>query len=402
MVDDAGIEDGRSAPGRSAGFPIGSRITIEQLAQDPRPALAALQASEPVSWVPALQTWLVTDRELVIEAMRDAERFTVDDERFTTAAVLGQSMLSLDGPEHERHRGPFAEAFRPGILRERFADFLRAEVGGLIDSLDSAGAELRSGLAGPLAVNTITRLLGLDGVVADDVLGWYRSISKAITDLTTGSVVADEDRAAVAEIHGRVRSTLDSPTTASLLATIQASGALRPDEMGGAAAVLMFGAIETAEGMTANALWHLSTTNGAWSAVGRDRSLLANAIEESLRLEPAAAVVDRYATVDVELGPVTIPAGEPVTLSLLAANHDPSLFESPTSFDLYRPNAHQHVSFVQGPHACLGLHLARMETAAAIEGLLDVAPEVDVDHARSSRPAGLIFRKPAALSVRWS
>ncbi len=394
---------------RLARFPLGAAVTVEQLELDPWPVVARLQAEEPVSWLPALGAWFVTGRDLVIEAMRDADRFTVDDDRFTTAAILGDSMLSLDGPEHRRHRSPFAPAFRPGVLREQFDDVLAADVASLLAGLDPSGAELRSGLAGPLAVNTITRFLGLADVDAGDVLDWYQSISKAITDLTTGAGLDQGDLGAVTEINRRVQQTLDASTdtgpdsdSASLLARIGASGALGPDELGSAAAVVMFGAIETSEAMIANALWHLLTTEGAWTALDRDRGLVANAIEESLRLEPAAAVVDRYTTHATELGGVTLPAGELVTLSLLAANHDPTLFEAPDDFRPQRANARQHVTFAQGPHACLGLHLARMETTAAITGLLDLAPGLRLDLARSDGPAGLIFRKPAALLATWS
>lgn len=211
-------------------------------------------------------------------------------------------------------------------------------------------------------MHTITRFLGLDGVGAADVLAWYQSISKAITDLTTGQGVDQGTEDAVAEIQRRVRSTVESATSATLLADIEASGTLRADEMGSAVAVLMVGAIETAEGMTANALWQLLTTPGAWCAVKADRSMVANAIEESLRCEPAAAVIDRYTTGDVDLGGVAIPAGEPVTISLLAANHDP----------------------------------------AALAGLLDLPVEPLLDRARSVGPSGLNFRKPEAFWVTWT
>ncbi len=388
-------------------FPLGAAVTAEQLEGDPKPVLAELRRTEPVSWVPAIGAWLVTRRDLAIAAMRDAEAFTVDDPRFTTAAVVGPSMLSLDGPEHERHRAPFAPAFRPGVLRDGFEAFLDDQVAELVGAFGAAEGggrevELRTGLAGPLAVNTITRFLGLDGVTADEVLRWHRSISTAITDLTLGRPIGDDAVSAVRTINERVRATVEAEHADSLLRAIEASGALRHDEMASSATVLMFGAIETAEGMTANAFWHLLTTDGAWAALVRDRSLVANAIEESLRHEPAAAVIDRYATRDAELGGVTIPAGDPVTISLLGANHDPAHVEDPNAFDLGRGNARQHVSFVQGPHACLGLHLARMETAAAINGMLDVAPDLALVPERSSAPSGLIFRKPEAVSARWS
>ena len=80
-------------------FPLGADVTIAELERDPHPVLARLRAREPVSWVPALDAWVVTRRDLTLQAMRDPDTFTVDDPRFSTAQVVGPSMLSLDGLE---------------------------------------------------------------------------------------------------------------------------------------------------------------------------------------------------------------------------------------------------------------------------------------------------------------
>lgn len=155
----------------------------------------------------------------------------------------------------------------------------------------------------------------------------------------------------------------------------------------------------TAEGMTANALWHLLSHPTAWNEIRADRSLVNDAIEESLRLEPAAAFIDRYATKETTLGDVVIAKGDLVSVSLLAANRDPELFENPDVFDIPRGNARQHVTFVHGPHGCLGLHLTRMETAAAIHAILDHHPELVLNPSKSPAPAGFIFRKADRVTV---
>ena len=85
-------------------YPLGAGLTLAQLDADPHGVLARLREHEPVSWVPALDGWLVTRRDLCIEVMRDAAGFTVDDPRFSTARVVGPSMLSLDGDAHRRAR----------------------------------------------------------------------------------------------------------------------------------------------------------------------------------------------------------------------------------------------------------------------------------------------------------
>jgi cytochrome P450 len=168
------------------------------------------------------------------------------------------------------------------------------------------------------------------------------------------------------------------------------------------AAVLMFGGIETTEGMIANALLHLLREPGALELVEADRGLLRNAVEESLRLEPAAAVIDRYATRDTPLGGASIGAGELVRISIAGANRDPSFFAHPDRFDVRREEARHHVAFAHGPHVCIGMHLARLEAHTAIARVLDRLPLLRLDPDQPSSVRGLVFRKPLSLHVLWA
>jgi cytochrome P450 len=134
--------------------------------------------------------------------------------------------------------------------------------------------------------------------------------------------------------------------------------------------------------------------------VRADPALLPAAVEESLRLEPAAAAIDRYATRDSELGGAAIATGELVRISITAANRDPETFADPDRFDLARPNAGRHLAFAGGPHVCVGMHLARLEAHVALATLLERLPGLRLDGPAEVR--GLIFRKPPQLPVRWS
>ena len=78
------------------------------------------------------------------------------------------------------------------------------------------------------------------------------------------------------------------------------------------------------------------------------------------------------------------------------------MFADPDRFDPSRANAKHHVTFVHGPHACPGMHLARLETQAAIGAVLDGLPALRLDPASAGpRPAGTVFRKPDRLDVVW-
>ena len=352
-------------------------VTLEQLERDPHGVLARLRAREPVAWVPVLNAWLVTRRDLALAVMRDPQTFTVDDPRFSTAQVVGPSMLSLDGDEHDRHRAPFAAPFRLAGVRERFTEVVARETDRLLEEIRPAGrTELRRAFAGPLAAAVITDALGLTDVGTEAVLGWYDAIVDGVTAVTAGRPVTAKARAAYAEL----RSALGDRPAADC-------------------AVLLFGGIETTEGMIANAVLHLLSHDDALAAVRADPALLPNAIEGSLRLEPAAATVDRYATRDVELAGAAIRAGDLVTVSIAAANRDPDVFADPDGYDIARDNARLHLAFAHGPHVCLGMHLARLEAHTAVGALLDELGGLRLT--APAAPRGLVFRKPPELHVAW-
>jgi cytochrome P450 len=384
-------------------FPIGSSVSLDQLERDPHPVLAALRESEPVSWIPAMDCWLVTSHELALRVIRDPASYTVDDARFSTGRVVGPSMLSLDGEAHARHRAPFAPPFRPLAVKDRFAELVAAEAQRLIEELAPAGnAELRRSLAGPLAAYAMTRALGLGPEEVAAVLTWYDAIVGAVTEITAGADVPATGRDAFAALRERLLEVINSRDHASLLAAAASDTELGDDAIVSNAAVLLFGGIETTEGMIANAVLALLERPGDAARARSDPRLLDAAIEESLRLEPAAAVVDRYAVADVELAGATIGRGDLVRVSIAAANRDPALFADPDRFDLERANAGRHLAFAHGPHVCVGVHLARLEARAALSILLDRFPELRLDPARPSMVTGLVFRKPQALHVIWA
>lgn len=381
-------------------FPLGAATTLDGLARDPHPRLALLRAHEPVSWLPELGGWLVTRRDLALHVMRDAATFTVDDPRFSTAQVVGPSMLSLDGEQHTRHREPFNSPFRPRQVRDGFASFIEQETGRLITALEPAGAaELGRAFAGPLAVAVVTEALGLAGVGTDTVLTWYDAIVREVSDITAGHAAGPGGAAAYAELRAAVEDTAAAGGSSSLL--VSAAGRLALPEVASNAAVLMFGGIETTEAMITNALLHLLSRPEQLALVLGDFELLGGAIEESLRLEPGAAVVDRYAVCDIALGPATVRRGDLVTVSLAGANRDPAVFPDPDRFDVRRENARLQLAFAHGPHHCIAAHLARLETRIALQRLLQRLPALRLDPDRPTAPYGLVFRKPPALHVRW-
>ena len=169
------------------------------------------------------------------------------------------------------------------------------------------------------------------------------------------------------------------------------------------AAVLLFGGIETTEAMIASAFAAPARRRRRdGPRHERTRRCSDAAIEESLRLEPAAAVIDRYATRDIELGGVADPCRRPSSpLSLAGANRDPAVFPDPDRFDIGRRNLNLQVAFAHGPARLprAAPHAAR--GATALRRSLERLPGLRLDPTRRSVTRGLVFRKPAGVSVLW-
>jgi cytochrome P450 len=398
--------DPSDSAGRDRQFPVGAAVTIEQLDSDPHTVHHRLRPTEPVSWLPSLDGWLVTSHALAAAAMRDAEAFTVDDPRFTTARVIGASMLSLDGADHDRHRGPFTGPFRAASVSARFTEPAVSQARELVAGLAPLGAgELRRGFAGPMAAAIVTAALGMDGEETAEVLHWYDAIVASVTTLSAGGLATAEGATAFGALRGRLQPVIsgvmgDSLLAAAARATPDGVRALSDDEIASDAAVLLFGGIETTEGMIANAALEILLHPGELERVRADPSALDAVIDESLRREPAAAVIDRYATRDVVLGEAEIAAGELVRLSLAGAGRDPAVFPDPDSYDPTRPNLRRHLAFAAGPHVCVGIHLARLEARTALTELLGL-PGLRLDSDHEAEVRGLVFRKPVALHALW-
>lgn len=382
-------------------FPIGADVTLHDLDADLHLTTARLRPSEPVSWVPAIDGWFVSGHAEATEVLRDAATFTVDDPRFSTMQVLGASMLSTDGDEHARHRRPFLAPFSRSSLTDTQGGIVDDVLARLIAGGQMRPIELRTTLARPLATEVIAKVLGL-GVGAATVASWYDEFARLVNEISNGATLGDSEivigRDALEQAVAQTQDGSSAPRQASVIEqAASAAGDLSAAEFASNIGVVLFGAIETSEGMNAAALWHLLTIPGLLDDVVKDPTIIPALVDESLRLEPAAAVVDRYATCDTDLRGAQIRAGDFVQVSLAGANRDPRVFEDPDRFDPHRPERSRHLSFVVGPHACIGAHLARYQTQALLHAVTADMPRLALVEPENETPTGRIFRKPGPL-----
>jgi cytochrome P450 len=163
--------------------------------------------------------------------------------------------------------------------------------------------------------------------------------------------------------------------------------------------LLLPAGVETTYRASGNLLFALLSDRTQFDALYNDRSLFAQAFEESLRWEPPVTVILRRATCDTELAGVPVQSGADVALLLGAANRDERKYDNPDRYDMFREER-QHVGFGFGVHVCLGMHLARMESRVAINTLFDRLGPFTLDpSAEPPHIEGMAFRSPLSLPV---
>ncbi len=148
-------------------------------------------------------------------------------------------------------------------------------------------------------------------------------------------------------------------------------------------------------------LFALLSNRDQLEALRADRSLMPQAIEESVRWNCTDPLFYRMAMADTVLDGYEIPEGAIIDCCLGAANRDPDRWENPDDYDLHRP-AKRHVGFAAGPHTCLGRFVAAAEMTAAINALLDRFPKMRLDDSGepTSIIGGLVARGVNHLRVR--
>jgi cytochrome P450 len=387
--------------------------------RDPYPMFAGIRADTPVLHVHigpgsgggsrldqraprVTSVFTVTSRELAQQVLTDHERFSSAGYATTIGHVMGRSILQMDPPEHLRHRALVARAFRARVLDQWSDAIIGATISELIDAFARDGhADLVPQLTFPFPVRVIARILGLPE--AD----WHRFLQLS-TELI--AVMRNWDRAVAAseELRGyfaeiiadRRRHSRDDLVSQLIEAEVDGRR-LGDDEIYPFLLLLLPAGAETTYRSSSNLLFGLLSQPGQLAAVRADRDLVPQAIEEALRWETPALTVARTATQDTELGGVRIPSGGLVAVSLGAANRDPGFHADPDAFDIFREDK-QHLSFGDGAHKCLGMHLARLEMRVLLTAVLDRLPGLRLDpDADDPHIHGLLFRSPPNLPVRF-
>ncbi|MGK5641186.1 cytochrome P450 family protein [Streptomyces sp. URMC 126] len=390
-------------------------IDTAPLVADPYGTLAALREAGPVHRIQGTDgkpAWLVTRYEDVRRSLADP-RLSLDKRHakpgnyagFALPPALDANLLNMDPPDHTRVRRLVVKAFTPGRV-EKLREPVRRLADGLLDAVEPAGsADLLAVYAGPLPILVMCDLLG----VPEDRRLDFRTWTDAL--VTPDPARPEAAREAIGSmtrfLTGLLAAKRAEPADdllSDLVAVRDGGDRLSEDELTSLAFLLLFAGYENTVHLIANSVLALLDHPEQLRALRKNPDGLVAAVEELNRYDgPAPLAIRRFPLEDVEIGGVTVPAGETVLLSLASANRDPARFPDADRLDLGRSDF-GHLALGHGIHYCLGAALGRAETEIALAALLErfdklelAVPRDELKWRPSIRARGLI-----SLPVRWS
>jgi cytochrome P450 len=324
--------------------------------------------------------WLVLGYAEVCRVLSDpvfsrhASR-AADHQPEAAAAGCPPRALTMDGPSHASLRRLAARAFTPRRVESR-RPRVQEITDRLLDAMEAAGppADLVAYLVAPLPVLVTCELLG---VPADDTGAVNAWVADMLSVTAYGSEAAARARA---QLHDYLASGLAAKRAApgdDLLSdwlAVSAIEELTDEEIVGLAFGVLLGGREVSS-ITVG-LRALFQHPAELAALRADPGRLPLIVEEILRYTSVSPMfLVQTAMQDVELGPVTLRAGDTVMAVPWAANRDPAVFSAPGMFDADR-DANPHLAFGYGPHFCLGAAQGRLEVEVAIGSLVRRFPRL--------------------------
>ena len=336
------------------------------------------------------QHWTVLSYEACEAALRDAQTFSNSVQGHPNPAnEKTMGILEMDPPLHRAYRRTIQPKF---LMPEAMGWWRERTIDGIVERLiermaKGERADLNLEFCARIPVYTITTAIGLDG---DEALRFRHAHLNSTSSSRTVTMEQRIENARIVEstllglIERRRAEPQDDLISFLLKTRLMLQGQeprpLTDREIMTHAKLVMVAGGGTSWRQMGITLFALLTHREQLEAVSADRSLMNDAIEESLRWNPTAPYFYRMVMKDVEFYGHHIPEGAVLELGLGPANRDPERWERPDEYDLFRPKL-TNMAFGLGTHRCLGMNVARVEIETGVNALLDAFPNIRLDPA---------------------
>jgi cytochrome P450 len=336
--------------------------------------------------------YALTRHEDVAAAFKDFETYSsargCDLAMVRKGDVPQKSIIFMDPPDHRHMRSLLNKAFTPRAIQSQKETVLEL-VDKYLGEADPDNFDVVQDFSGPFPVEVITRMAGVPEEYRQQVRHWIDTSlhhEPGQIEISEAGMQANIDTAMYyfTLIQQRREDPQDDMISRLIMAEIPCEDGpprqLDDIEITGFATLLGGAGAETVTKLLGTAAVTFARNPEQWQKLLDDRSKIPAAVEELLRYEGPVQYNVRYTLKEARVSGGVIPAGKPVFLIGASANRDSDAFADADVFDIDRDRSEaQNLGLGYGIHSCLGAALARMESAIALDKLLDFMPRYEVN-----------------------
>lgn len=377
---------------------------------DPHAKYKELREEAPVYYMEKWNTWALSRFQDVWDACMDQDSFiaskgSTSGHLMTRVQEVTPTLNTMDPPDHARLRSEMRKFFMPSRLRELVPTFEGFVDDAIAEWEERGECEAVSEFAQIVATRVGCKVAGFpeeDAGFLRDVVERFMERDPDIEGFTPGGLAAlQEMYDYFAELSRKRRSQPEVYDPIGILQKFEVGGRKLSDaDIGSHLFLLLVGGTDTFPKVFANMLLRLQQNPDVRAEVVADPELGLQAFNEAVRVDMPTQFMCRTIARDFELHGHRLEAGQVVAFLYASANRDDREFENPDVYDIHR-GAKRSLSFSHGTHACIGLHVARLEGRIALRKLLEKFPEYEIDTDGLERYATEFVQGYSKMPVRW-
>jgi cytochrome P450 len=379
--------------------------------RDPYPVYARLREEAPVYHLEEYDAWALSRFEDVWNASMDNKHFTcakgtTSAHLLTKVQAVTPMLNNMDPPEHTQLRSAVRRFFSPQALRTLEPTIRSLATACLDRAVERGGCDVMADFASQISVKVACVVTGVpleDGDLMNSLVWRFFARKPGHPGMTPEGLQAMQELFAylVDLSHARRRAGSDADDIVTLLNGIEIGGRKLDDaSIASHLAMFVIGGSETFPKVFANAIMLLAQHPEQRAECAKDPSLVPNAFLEGLRYLMPTQFLCRVVTKEVRIRDETLRPGQPLLFLYPAANRDPREFRNPDVFDIHRPIP-RLLSFGQGQHSCIGIHVAKMEGRVCLEETLRRIPNYELQMDRAERLVTDFVQGFAKLPIRF-
>jgi len=350
--------------------------------RDSNPHYKTIRDLGPAVWMPKRKIWAVGRYDDVRAVLRADDVFVSGKGVGANSLINGNQApitLTSDGDTHNRRRRALIQPVMPKPLADLRAR-LEAEADRLITShANGETFDAMTTVAAHLPVTVVSELVGLNEEGRTRMLTWAAATFDLLGVLNWRGFAALPRLLQLMSYVKRLnRNMVVAGGWADQLFARAGAGELSQAEATSMVIDYVAPALDTTILSTGHMLWRLATTPDAYATLRAEPELVPSLVNEAVRLASPIRGFTRHAASGFDLGGTAIPQGARVLVLYASANRDERHYDRPDDFDIRR-NPRDHVGWGHGPHACVGMHLARLEMEIIAESLLRHVATLEAD-----------------------